>query len=225
MPILLFETSLPQAYSFGVPPPPTLLLLSCSSAPCCAPPSPRSLPLGPRYCPSFLSPAPSSPSPSRSGNIRFTIWGLSCYNNRRRLCCEEQLAPCTASRAASIPAAWSAPSLLLPQPQPGLVPVCVFASTRTGLLHLGVCCVAAFSWLPVRIWWMSCTLCVCMHVCAWARMLYLLHFPCTMCPHWTVHRGMTMLGGDCWGGGVLKWRVPATSSRLNLGHGSGETSL
>lgn len=71
------------------------------------------------------SSAPSRPSPSRGCNIRFTIWGLSCYNNRRRLCCEEQLAPCAASRAASILQPGRRPSLLPPSPSRPLPGVCV----------------------------------------------------------------------------------------------------
>ena len=109
-----------------------LLLLSCSSATCWVLPPHPTLPL-------LLSSAPSRPSPSRGCNIRFTIWGLSCYNNRRRLCCEEQLAPCAASRAASILQPGRRPSLLPPKPSHPLPGVCVYADGCPGRLGQGEC--------------------------------------------------------------------------------------
>ena len=195
MPIFPFETPLPLAYSSsGVPPPPTLLLLSCSSATCWAPPALS--PIGSPTLPLLPSSAPSLPSSSGGCNIRFTIWGLSCYNNRRRLCCEEQLAPC----AASIPAARSAPLPATPQPQPGLFPVCVFANVCPGLLPLGiVTCDCLFMVACVNLADELHIVCVCACVCTGTHTIFaafLLHRVSSLDRAWEKgHVGWVPVGG------------------------------
>ena len=170
MPISPSDTPLLLACSsFGSPP--TLLIFS----PVLDPPDLSSI--GSPTLPLLPSSAPSRPSPSPGCKIRFTIWGLSCYNNRRRLCREEQLAPC----AARLPCCLHPCSLVSypphrPQPQPGFLAVWC------------VCINVPRASPPAKVMW-DCLFMVArvnmvyeLHiVCARTHTLYLLHFPSTVC--------------------------------------------
>lgn len=171
--------------------------------------------------PLLLSSAPSCPSPSGGCNIRFTIWGLSCYNNRRRLCCEEQLAP-------ALPACLPLPPSLQPGrlPSPPPAPSWPLPSVWCGLVlnsahpgcdkYLSFGCHSEVSELDV---WAS-------HVCVWPAPVSAGFFPpydptglCTclegcllhashQCPHW--------VGASVCEGCILKWWGLAATRGLNM---------
>lgn len=168
--------------------------------------TPALSPIGSLALPLLSSSAPSCPAPSEGCNIRFTIWGLSCYNNRRRLCCEEQLAP----GAARLPRCLRPCSLVgspprSPPPQPGLFPVwcvrvcvhmcaqvCPARECDVGLSFHGCACE-----FGVRA---SRCACVCMCVCAQTHTPYLLRLPSAVCPHGTVSGRRATLGRVPFGG-------------------------
>lgn len=172
LPTSPLETPLLLAHSsWRSPPPPILLLLSCSRALGQAPPV-----LSPIGSLAPASSAPSCPSPSEGCNIRFTIWGLSCYNNRRRLCCEEQLARSLCRPPPALP-----PSLQPSAPAWPLPSVCVYGDACPGLpcpgsvtgdCHFAVAGVNLVYELSHRV-------CACVQT----HTLSLLHFPSTVCPH------------------------------------------
>lgn len=152
--------------------------------------------------PLLLSSAPSRPSPSRGCNIRFTIWGLSCYNNRRQLCCEEQLAPCAASCAASILQPGRRPSLLPPNPShplPGVC-VCTHMGVQVGSGRESVTCDCLFMVVHVNLAEELPIVCMCVHG----------HARCVCCI--PLHRVSSL---DCvWEKGHIGW-VPTAGRCLD----------
>ena len=184
--------------------------------------TPALFPIGSLALPLLSSSAPSCPAPSEGCNIRFTIWGLSCYNNRRRLCCEEQLAP----GAARLPRCLRPCSLVgspprSPPPQPGLFPVwcvrvcvhmcaqvCPARECDVGLSFHGCACE-----LGVRA---SRCACVCMCVCADTHAVFAA-FPLRRASPRDCVWEKGHIGSGAFWGAVLRWCVPTTLGSLNLG--------